>query len=93
MDRYLRNTVAVMFAVALTAMSAYGVVLLVSPDASGYTRTASGTLASADGAMQTCPATGCSASSCHATAGGGGNARGLATSAQRPAPARFEYDD
>lgn len=94
MDRYLRNAAAVMFAVALTAMAAYGVVLLASPDASGYTPTRSSALAAADGQIQTCPATGCSASSCHATSSGRGQASAGTAAYQgtRPGHEGFEYD-
>lgn len=91
MDRYLRNAVAVLFATALTAMAVYGIVLLVSPGGS-YTSLASGG-ATGDTGVQTCPATGCTASSCHATSGGRGASRGGSVAMQRQAPAGFEFDD
>lgn len=78
MERYLRNTVAVLFATALTAMAVYGIVLMINPTSSGYTQTANGgVVATSYGATDssgtlTCPATGCTASSCHATSGGRG---------------------
>lgn len=77
MERYLKNTVAVLFATALTAMAVYGIVLMINPTSSGYTQTASGGVVatsygtSGTSGTLTCPATGCTASSCHATSGGG----------------------
>ncbi len=92
MDRYLRNAVAVLFATALTAMAVYGIVLLVSPGGS-YTSLASSSASTGQAGVQTCPATGCTASSCHATSGGRGASRGGSVATQRQAPAGFEFDD
>jgi len=100
MDRYLRNTAAVMFASALTAMAVYGVVLLLNPSPTGYTQTASSGIVAANydtsgGSSLTCPATGCTASSCHATSGGGGRGSQGSTTYQTMPPAHggYAYDD
>lgn len=69
--RHLRNTLSVVAATLLTALAVYGGVELVSSASttSGTTAVAYNT-ESATGSTQTCPATGCTASSCHAAHGG-----------------------
>jgi len=85
MKRSMKNTVSVLIATVMTALAIFSAVtftdvLVGSPTTStvalaGVTASQSGAAgtgvltASASGALQYCPRTGCSATSCHATQG------------------------
>jgi hypothetical protein len=75
MNRTLRNTGALLLLTAVTCLAIYGTVQATAAltGVSGTPVVSSGGATSASGssATLTCPRTGCAASYCHATSGGG----------------------
>jgi len=80
MERSLKNTLAVLLATAMTAAAIFGGVQLADLASGGSSSSAALPSASAlgspgasavaqSGATLTCPRTGCTASTCHATTG------------------------
>jgi hypothetical protein len=70
MSRLFTRTVQVVAVTVVTALAVVGFVNLVSGGS------ATGIVTASSGAVQVCPATGCTATSCHATSGlGGGRQR------------------
>lgn len=67
MRHALKNTISVVATTAVTALIVFASVQLSAGSISGDYSTASA--GSSSGSTQTCPRTGCSASSCHATEG------------------------
>lgn len=71
----IRNTVSVLAATLLTALAVFGGVSLigttVSPELSTVAMNTTATTSASTGETLTCPSTGCTASTCHATQGGG----------------------
>lgn len=81
MKRTIKNTVAVLVITVMTTLALFSVVSLTGRVVgSGYAQSATGAAyatsdyaaatSSSSGGTLTCPATGCTATSCHATGGG-----------------------
>jgi len=71
----IRNTLSVLAATMFTAFAVYGGVQfagnVIAPETTAVAMSGAGDSSSSSGTL-TCPRTGCTASSCHATQGGGG---------------------
>jgi|GEM_PF-1747759 len=64
MPKTLRRTVSVLIAIAVTTLGVYGIVRV-----AGAVFPSTATIASASAQVQVCPATGCTATSCHGATG------------------------